>query len=112
MGLIERFAGQVLGYYTGGMTAYMIDIGHRTGQLDNPHRQPRRCRHRVLPGWRRRPVRVLPARVHRRHGPANRNTFDEHLVADFMPLVPGLAGRLRAGASPTPAAAPATPCTP
>jgi len=31
MGLVERFAGQVFGYYTGGMIAYMIDIGHRTG---------------------------------------------------------------------------------
>ena len=26
MGLVERFAGQVFGYYTGGMIAYMIDI--------------------------------------------------------------------------------------
>ena len=41
---------------------------------------------------------------------ANRNTFDEHLVADFLPLVPGLTRRLREGGrSPTQAAAPVTP---
>jgi hypothetical protein len=34
MGVIERFAGQVFGYYTGGMIAYMIDIGHRTGLFE------------------------------------------------------------------------------
>jgi hypothetical protein len=34
MGLVERFAGQVFGYYTGGMIAYMIDIGHRTGLFE------------------------------------------------------------------------------
>ena len=34
MGLVERFAGQVFGYYTGGMIAYMIDIGHRTGRFE------------------------------------------------------------------------------
>jgi len=33
-GLIERFAGQVFGYYVGGMTAYMIGIGHRTGLFE------------------------------------------------------------------------------
>lgn len=34
MDLVERFAGQVFGYYTGGMIAYMIDIGHRTGLFE------------------------------------------------------------------------------
>jgi 2-polyprenyl-3-methyl-5-hydroxy-6-metoxy-1,4-benzoquinol methylase len=28
---------------------------------------------------------------------ANRNTFDEHLVTDFLPLIPGLTPRLREG---------------
>ncbi|HMK13011.1 MAG TPA: class I SAM-dependent methyltransferase [Acidimicrobiales bacterium] len=28
---IERFAGQILSIYSGGMLSYMIDIGHRTG---------------------------------------------------------------------------------
>jgi len=34
MGVIERFAGQVFGYDTGGVIAYMIDIGHRTGLFE------------------------------------------------------------------------------
>jgi hypothetical protein len=33
MGVIERFAGQVFGYYTGGMIAYMIDIGQGGPEL-------------------------------------------------------------------------------
>ena len=34
MGPVERFAGQVFGYYTGGMIACMIDTGHRTGLFE------------------------------------------------------------------------------
>jgi len=53
-GLIERFAGQIFGYYVGGMTAYMIGIGHRTGLFEAGHRARRRAvLHRV--GRARRP---------------------------------------------------------
>jgi hypothetical protein len=38
MGLVERFAGQVFDYYAGGVIAYMIDVGHRTGLSRPPPR--------------------------------------------------------------------------
>src|SRR3954465_12061242 len=31
---IEAFAGELFGFYTGGMLAYMVDIGQRTGLFD------------------------------------------------------------------------------
>lgn len=167
MDLIERFAGQVFGYYVGGMTAYMIDIGHRTGLFEAAAQGPATSDELAeRAGLNERYVRewlgsmavsgimtydpaaatfTLPsehaacltgpgsrnlarfsqlcthigshvgtvAECFRTGGgvpyesfrpgftdvmdAANRNMFDEHLIADFLPLVPGLAGRLRAG---------------
>jgi hypothetical protein len=61
MGLVERFAGQVMGYYTGGMIAYMIDIGHRAGLHERYVRPGSRRSHgrrlrRQPPGGMRAPV--------------------------------------------------------
>ena len=167
MGLVERFAGQVFGYYTGGMIAYMIDIGHRTGLFEAAAQGPGTSAELAeRAGLHERYVRewlgsmavsgivsydpatatfTLPAEhaacltgpgsrnlarfsqlgthvgthvgavaeCFRAGGGVpydafrpeftgvmdapNRNTFDEHLVTDFLPLVPGLTQRLREG---------------
>ena len=168
MDLVERFAGQVFGYYTGGMIAYMIDIGHRTGLFDAAAQGPGTSAELAeRAGLHERYVRewlgsmavsgimsydpataafILPAehaacltgpgsrnlarfsQLNTHVGThlgavatcfrdgggvpyeafrpeftsvmdaANRNTFDEHLITGFLPLVPGLTGRLREGA--------------
>lgn len=164
----QRFAGQLFGIYTGGMTAYMIDLGHRTGLFEAAAQGPATSaaladraglHERYVREWLgsmtvsgivsyepAAGVYTLPAEhaacltgggsanlarfsslnthigthvgaiaeCFRTGGgvpydafrpeftgamdAANRNMFDEHLVTGFLPLVPGLAGRLRVGA--------------
>jgi 2-polyprenyl-3-methyl-5-hydroxy-6-metoxy-1,4-benzoquinol methylase len=164
---MERFAGEIFGHYMGGLTAYMIDLGHRTGLFDAAAQGPATSAELAdRAGLHERYVRewlasmavngivgydsasaqfTLPpehaacltgtgshnlarfsalnthlgthvgaiAECFRTGGgvpydafrpeftdvmdAANRNAFDEHLITGLLPLVPGLADRLREG---------------
>src|SRR5437868_807267 len=69
---VEEFAGRIFGLLTDGMLTYMIDLGHRTGLFDATAEGP---------------------------GTSDEIADRDGLLVDaYLPLVPGLSDRLRAGA--------------